>query len=228
MAGLLHACCGAYDWYHRYECYIFAALLYGILTLCADLAGRPTRRWTHASTFVPAMFGLGIAFPYIADLFTVPLAANNIYEQQFQMHRFATGWWKKPVAVNDLGWVSYRNDAYVLDLWGLGSHAALKARLDGRDRSWMSQMAEQHGVGLAMVYEGWVPARAAGWIKVGELHLSRARITPAASVVTFFATSPAWVQEIENALLDFRQTLPPGVRLITRADLQHPPVSDGS
>lgn len=215
-AGLLHACFGAYGWYHRYECYIFGALLYGICILAADPSVRTTGRWTHANTAVLALFGLVISFPYVTDLFTIPLAANNIYQQQFQMHRFATGWWKKPVAVNDLGWVSYRNDAYVLDLWGLGSHEALRARMEGRDPSWMSAMAEQHGVGLAMVYETWVPARAVNWIKVGELHLSHARITPAAAVVTFFATSPAAVEDIERALLDFRQTLPPGVVLLTR------------
>jgi hypothetical protein len=216
-AGLLHACFGAYGWYHRYECYIFGALLYGICTLVADPSGRNVGRWVHAHTALLALFGLMISYPYIADLFTVPVAANNIYEQQYQMHRFVTEWWKKPVAVNDLGWVSYRNDAYVLDLWGLGSHEALRARTEGRDPSWMSSMAQEHGVGLAMVYENWVPASAAGWIKVGELRLSRARITPAGAVVTFFATSPASVEDIERALQNFRTTLPPGVVLVTSA-----------
>ena len=216
MAGLLHACFGAYGWYHRYECYIFAALLYGIFLLMAYPCGRMAERWSHASTTVLACFGLIVSFPYVADLFTVPLAASNIYEQQFQMHRFVTQWWKKPVAVNDLGWVAYQNDAYVLDLWGLGSHTALQARLEGRDPSWMSTLAEQHGVGLAIVYENWIPARAAGWIKVGELHLSRARITPASARVSFFATSPDNVDAIEMALVDFRKALPPGVMIVTR------------
>ena len=228
MAGLLHACCGAYGWYHRYECYIFGALIYGIIFVFSDSTNGIGRHWSHASTAVLALFGLVVSFPYVADLCTVPIAANNIYEQQFQMHRFATGWWKKPVAVNDLGWVGYRNESYVLDLWGLGSHEALRARMEGRDPSWMSPMAGKHGVGLAMVYESWVPARAAGWIKVGELRLSRERITPAASVVTLFATTPATVQEIESALVDFRHTLPPGVVLIIRSDLKNSPAPVGS
>ena len=228
VAGLLHACFGAYGWYHRYECYIFGALLYGIMTLFVDPSGLTVRHWTHTSTAVLALFGLVLASPYFAVLCTVPIAANNIYEQQYQMHRFATEWWKKPVAVNDLGWVGYQNDAYVLDLVGLGSHEALQARMQGRDPSWMAAMAAQHGVGLAMVYETTVPGRAIGWTKVGELRLSRVRITPMISMVSFFATTPADIAEIDQALQDFRPTLPPGVTLITRSDLKNPPAPAGS
>jgi hypothetical protein len=228
LAGLLHACFGAYGWYHRYECYIFGAVLYGIVTLFADPAGHLARRWCHANTAVLVLFSLVLCFPYIADLFTIPLAANNVYEQQFQMHRFVTGWWKKPVAVNDLGWATYQNDGYVLDLWGLGSHAALQARMEGRDPSWMATMAAQHDVGLAMVYESWIPARAAGWTKVGELRLSRAPVIAASSVVDFYATSPAFATEIETKLLDFRQSLPPGVTVITRSDRKPAPAPAGS
>lgn len=79
---------------------------------------------------------------------------------------------------------------------------------------WFSWLAAKHEVGLVMVYENWVPGR----VKVGELHLSRERITPADSVVAFFATSEASAVEIEQELLGFRKSLPPGVPLITRSD----------
>ena len=69
-----------------------------------------------------------------------------------------------------------------------------------------------------MVYEHWVPARAVGWIKVGELLLSRKRITPAESMVSFFATSEPAAVEIDKLLVDFRKTLPTGVSLMTRSD----------
>ncbi|MDX1696293.1 MAG: hypothetical protein R3208_21185, partial [Ketobacteraceae bacterium] len=58
--------------------------------------------------------------PYVVNLVTVPIASNNIYQQQYQMHRFAVEYYNKPLAVNDLGYVSYNNDNYVLDLWGAG------------------------------------------------------------------------------------------------------------
>ena len=217
-AGILHVCFGAYGWYHRYECYIYAASLYGIFLLIGDSASRLSKKWTHAHSATVALFGLLISFPSTAALLTLPVASNNIYDQQFQMHRFVTEWWKKPLAVNDLGWVSFQNDQYILDLWGLASQEALEARMKRRDLSWMDDVARKRGVGLAIVYESWVPARAIGWIKVGEMHLSRARVTPASSKVSFFATSVATVEEIDQKLQDFKKTLPAGVVLRTLSD----------
>jgi hypothetical protein len=218
-AGFLHACFGAYGWYHRYECYMFGALIFGLISLAADPTNGVVKQWSRASTALVCFFGLVISFPYLIGLCTVPFASNNIYEQQFQMHRFVTEWWKKPVAVNDLGWVSYRNDRYVLDLWGLGSNKALKARRENKDFSWMPKMAEEHNVELAMVYSQWVPGKSVGWIKVGEIHLSRKRITPAASSVVFFATDAKYISEIEEKLKDFSESVPPGVAVITRSDI---------
>jgi hypothetical protein len=217
FAGILHACFGAYGWYHRYECYVYGALLLGICQFFGENWSK-LGKWTSANTAGFALFGLVLSFPYTSSLFTLPVAANNIYEQQYQMHRFATEWWKKPLAVNDLGWVTYGNDQYVLDLWGLGSYEALSARKSNADPVWMKDLAAKHEVGLVMVYENWVPGRTLGWVKVGELHLSRRRITPADSVVAFFATSEACALEIEQELVEFRKSLPPGVSLITRSE----------
>lgn len=32
---------------------------------------------------------------------------NETYRQQYQLHRFVTQFWRQPVAVNDLGWMSH-------------------------------------------------------------------------------------------------------------------------
>jgi hypothetical protein len=218
-SGLLHVCFGSYGWYNRYECYIFAALLLGFIRIAAEPGEGIMKHWGRVEISAVSLFGLIISFPYLIGLFTIPFASNNIYDQQFQMHRFATQWWKKPVAVNDLGWVSYRNENYVLDLWGLGSSKALKARIEEHDYSWMARMANESGVGLAMVYESWVPGKSVGWIKVGEIYLSRGLITPSDAKVTFYATAPSFVNEIESKLQDFKKSVPPGVVIITRSDM---------
>ena len=57
---------------------------------------------------------------YVKNTLHVPLAASNVYEQQLQMHRFIDGYYRAPVAVNDLGLASYHNPWPVLDLGGLG------------------------------------------------------------------------------------------------------------
>lgn len=71
------------------------------------------------------------------------------------MHRFAVDYYGKPVAVNDLGYVSFRNDHYVLDLAGLGSLRALACREKGCGPNWMNALAKAHDVDLAMIYPDW-------------------------------------------------------------------------
>lgn len=217
-AGLLHAIFGTYGWFNRYESYIYGAMLFALFGL-APLSESLVSRWRPVHSLAVALFTLVISYPYLKALPQMPSAANNIYAQQLQMHRFATDWWKRPVAVNDLGWVSFRNDQYVLDLWGLGSQAALKARLDGgKDWSWAKTMVQEQNVGLVMVFESWVPAKSLGWIKVGELQLTGKAVTTASPLVGIFATTPEVMPELEALLLDFRKTLPPDAQLITRAE----------
>jgi hypothetical protein len=217
-AGLLHALFGTYGWFNRYEAYIYGAMLFALFAL-APLPASLTSAWRPVHSFAVALFALVISYPYLKALPQVPVAANNIYCQQYQMHRFATGWWKRPVAVNDLGWVSYQNDQHVLDLWGLGSQAALEGRMKGQDWSWAKELAREKEVGLVMVYESWVPAKSLGWIKVGELQITGNCVTPASPFVALYATSPDLVPEIESLLVDFRKTLPTGgVQVLTRTE----------
>jgi hypothetical protein len=216
-AGVLHAIFGTYGWYNRYEVYIYGSLLFALFAL-APVPGSLASQWRAVHTFAVALFALVISYPYLKGLPLAPRAANNVYCQQYQMHRFATGWWKRPLAVNDLGWVSYRNDQYVLDLWGLGSHVALEARLANKGNAWMKDLAREQNVGLVMVYESWIPANAAGWTKVGELQLHGECVSLASPIVGIFATSPELVPEIESLLVDFRQTLPPAAKILTRSE----------
>jgi hypothetical protein len=217
-AGVLHAIFGTYGWLNRYEAYIYGSLLFALFAL-APAPGSLASSWRPVHTFAVSLFALVISYPYLKALPETPVAANNIYSQQYQMHRFTTGWWKRPVAVNDLGWVSFRNDQHVLDLWGLGSHVALQARFANKDNfSWMRDMARDQGVGLAMVYETWLPAKTAGWTKVGELQFRGDCVSLALPAVGIFATSPDLVPEIESLLVDFRETLPPDTRILTRTE----------
>jgi hypothetical protein len=215
-AGILHLLCGAYGWWNRYEAYIFAAILWGMCGIGGVwfAAGRTSLKPSHGLALLPIL--PAIAFPYLYGLAFLPLAANNIYEQQYQMHRFVTEYWKKPVAVNDLGYVSYRNDQYVLDLWGLASHQALEARMNGENPEWMTKLAKEHDVKLAMIYAYSFPSLPQGWIKVGKLRLSGPRITPAYSEVALFAIGSENAAEIQSLLRQFRESLPKGVVLQTR------------
>ncbi|MFX8797723.1 hypothetical protein ABTM57_20595, partial [Acinetobacter baumannii] len=81
-------------------------------------------------------------------------------------HRFVLEDWRKPIAVNDLGWVSWKNDQYVLDLWGLGNYEALKLRATETNSEWMDRLCKAHGVAAAMVYDEWFEHAPKAWVKV--------------------------------------------------------------
>jgi hypothetical protein len=208
LAGSLHLIAGAYGWVNRYEIYILAALIWGIAAVLGKFLEsssiHPNRRLGWA--MLPLLPTIG--FPYLYGLITLPLAANNIYEQQYQMHRFAADFWRHPIAVNDLGYVSFRNDQHVLDLWGLASPQALKARMNHEDPKWMNDLTQKHGVRIAMIYSSWFPDLPAGWKKVGALRLTRKLITPAGSEVSIYATNVKFVPEITESLNRFQDSLP--------------------
>ena len=142
-----------------------------------------------------------------------PRAASNVYEQQYQMHRFITEVYRGPVAVNDLGWTSYRNPYYVLDLWGLGSETARRLhRAHPTDASWMQRLAERHGVKLVMIFREWFPYLPCSWTQLGELHLSGRNVSVPVDHVTFFAAPPGDPEAIRARIKRFMPTLPEGVR----------------
>ena len=136
------------------------------------------------------------------------------------MHLFTTQLWQKPVAVNDLGWVAYNNDHYVLDLWGLANYQALEMRKNN-EPNFLNTLAKQHDVDLAMIYAEWFsPELLKNWTLVGELHFpdNLRRMTSAERQVQFYATNPTAIQEIREKLDVFAQTLPAGAKITFPGD----------
>ncbi|MCH8852657.1 MAG: hypothetical protein IID41_08380 [Planctomycetes bacterium] len=218
IAVFLHLVVGRHGWYNRYEVYIWSVTILTILYLSKERLAECLRlnRGRTGPLKVACLAGAGIGLtcaPYIFHLGTIPLASNNIYEQQYQMYRFAAEYYRQPIAVNDVGYVSYRNSNYVLDLWGLGSLDALKRRKDGDHVGWMNEVARDHNVRLAMIYEDWFEEVPAEWRKVGEMELGKRRIAIAGSVVSFYALDDHTYNVAHMLLAEFRETLPAGVGL---------------
>ncbi len=213
LAVALHAGIGRYGAYHRWELYVVTAALLTLLYLGRRAISETVgSRSTLLVTTIAALWCVVLGGRYLFGLATLPVAANNIYEQQYQMHRFIVEFERKAVAVNDLGFVSFGNRHYKLDLFGLGSPSLL-ARPDSMSVSeWMEQNVPRHGIETAMLYEEWYPDLPKAWRKVGELHLSRPRITPAFDRVSFYATSEAAYPSVRVRVEAFRRTLPPRVR----------------
>jgi hypothetical protein len=145
------------------------------------------------------------------------LSPRTIHLQQAQMARFARDFLPLPVAVNDLGHVAFRNDAYVLDLWGLGSAETRALRLSGQTPpGWADPLARQHGVAYAMIYDSWFgTAVGPDWVRMAELHLDGPHGPIGDTVVTFYAVGRDMVQPMRTALDGFAPTLPEGARLVS-------------
>ncbi|MGP8268743.1 MAG: hypothetical protein ACLQLH_01640 [Terracidiphilus sp.] len=162
-----------------------------------------------------ALFLVILCFRYIRSTRLVPLESNNIYEQQFQMHRFVNDYYRAPVAVNDLGLVSYRNPNFVLDLGGLASEEARRLRFSNASADAYRDFIGSHGVHLVIIYDEWFVGRIpASWTKVACMALSRERISPAMKEVQFYATDAFTTNQLEPELQAFSKSLPPRVKLI--------------
>lgn len=219
-----HIALGAYGWFARYEIYVLYVGLFGVIAIHAERLAPILARATARDVVTAS---LAFAFVMVRMVAMVPAtvtAANNIYEQQYQMHRFVTEVWKAPVAVNDLGYVSFKNDAYVLDLFGLGSDTARKMRRAyPNSGAWMEPLAEAHGVPLAMIFPEWLRHIPCGWVRLGDLELSGQAISVPFDHVTLYATQAGDAPDIAEKIKSFVPMLPQGVRFHF-ADLEHIPL----
>jgi len=208
-----HLACGQYGWFNRYEVYIMAlaaaALLWGLAQLKPRLSAL---HWSRVK--IGVALGLGTAaIPYMTAAVMTPLGASDIYEQQYQMARFAHSFYGRAVGVNDLGLVAYGNSNYTLDLWGLGSERVRKARMAGDyGPAEMAALARDHDVGLVMIYEGWFEkGMPPSWTKVAVLQTRS--VTLSRQNVDFYRTPLADAAAVDAALRAFKATLPARDRL---------------
>jgi len=200
---------------NRYEIYVWTAVLIAALYLYGERLAKYFEG-VHLAKVVVMLTAcaLIIGLPYALTLRTTPLASRNIYAQHYQMHRYITEYWHAPVAVNDLGWTSFRNDDYVLDLGGLSSLEALKASRTANSNDWMDALARKHGVRLAMIYLDWFGRPPANWVPFGELRLRGPVITPAGSTVTFCALDTEALVRARSLALEYQKTLPSTARFV--------------
>ncbi len=219
VAPLLHLGFGSFGGFARYEIYILSSVVaFLIYSLRRSLRRLVTTRGPITGLLAIGAILIPVLSSYAVVAYLTPRAAHNIYLQHFQMHRFVTEHYRRPVAVNDLGYVSYQNPEPVLDLWGLCSRQVRRARLDG-DPAWPAAFVSRDGVELAMIYDSWFDGRVpAEWRRIAQLRLLGKRITPGSATVGFYLTGPGSSEQILEQLRRFRATLPAGAAL----DLEPP------
>jgi hypothetical protein len=217
-----HLLAGKIGLLYRYEVYILLLTVFSALFVWRDHLTELLKRGRQGLRILLLTVIIVCGLPYFETLALTPLASNNIYEQQYQMHRFITEFYRKPVAVNDLGWPTYRNEKYVLDLLGLASEPIRRQRrYRGFSAGYLAQVVREENIGLVMIYDEWFPMKPKNWLKVAMMHLGKRRVAPARGVVSFYVTPRGDPQYTLMRLREFHKTLPSGVAL----DLRNMPSS---
>ncbi|HTM58703.1 MAG TPA: hypothetical protein VL123_09845 [Candidatus Udaeobacter sp.] len=216
---LLHLELAASGWFYRYEAYLVGL---GIWLVGAGLfdqrehlrafLSRPgwVRRVAALTLVIAVARPLGQRA--IRSLEEAPRASANIYEQQVQMARFLERYdHGRPVALNDIGAVTWLANVRLVDLWGLGSLEPARLRLEHRygPRA-IDDISHAAGVEVAILYPGWfkpfggLPAE---WTEVGQWRISR-NVVCGADSVSIYAVSPAAVAPLTRELREFDAVLP--------------------
>ncbi|QQA43113.1 hypothetical protein [Pelagovum pacificum] len=206
IAALAHMIVGDFGWFSRYEVYIVAAVTIALLIVWRG-PFRALSGQVKVLALICALYFTGA--PYLDTTLRTPAAAMNVEVQQYQLHRFVTEFYPGPVAVNDLGWTSWDNDDYVLDLWGLGSEEARKLAASGqRTPEGMADLVAGSGATYAMIYEEWFPGQIpAEWCRIAQL--TTPRETAASGTVEFFLIEPESEEALRDALARFAEAQPP-------------------
>jgi hypothetical protein len=204
-AGLVHLLVGPFGWFHRYDVYI---VLFCAMVVLAMVAERPRMLLGMYAALL-----LACGYPAVATTAEVVPAVEDVYLQQYQMHRFVTEFATGNVAVNDLGLVSYRRrpGQTVLDLVGLGSVEV--ARTPKKDVAWLDAVTREHGVQVVMIYrEPWLyPKLPADWTELGRVCKLGIVVTVADPCVSYLATPLADAARVQREFDAFAKTLPAGV-----------------
>ena len=205
---------GELGWFGRYEAYLLGFVL---CAACGLLRGE-LRLLTAAPIGVRTgiVLALGVLhFPQTGATALTPLASNNIFEQQYQMHRLVQALAPIRVAVRDLGWVAFRNPGYTLDLNGLASRRVLSVlRTPGKPADWVDRLLEEHAIELVAVPAHWGERHARPrWERLGTLELSRPRVTPTTRRIAFYALEPRVAGRVRSVLRGYRAGLPRRITL---------------
>jgi len=209
----LHLLFGPFYWFYRYEVYI---VFFSALVLISTLYALPK---------IPlgwyALALLGCSHLYIQALHDTILNSHDIYLQQYQMHRFVTGFYTGNVAINDLGLVSYRRrpGQQVFDLAGLGSIEATREK--NKNAAWLDAVTREHNDGLVMLYEAGVRGIPGDWTRLGVLCNPNPTIFLGGRCVSYFATPLEPVQATRQQFNAFVKTLPPEI-IVSSGDAKCP------
>jgi hypothetical protein len=218
LAGLLHLAFAKFGYLWRYESYlmVLGVLATGIASV-HTLRDAGTSPGTTRDVVVVVALGVGLIFGSrtLASNAVVANTAGHIYRQHYHLAMFLGRYYdRQPVALNDIGAVSYYTRVHVLDLIGLGSLDVARLRRAGLwDTPHINELLKAGNVPIAVIYDSWFYGDRAfqrEWQRVG-VWLTDVEDEPVEGTVTFFAANADAAVTLRGALDEFRASLPNGV-----------------
>ena len=215
VAALLHTLLARFGYLWRYESYLM--VLGALATATASVHALGAMR--RSSGEIVLALSLAAVFIFgsraLASNAVVANTAGHIYRQQYQVARFTGQYYDgRPIALNDIGNVSYYTRAQVCDLMGLGWLEMARLRRSGAwDRSHINNLLQQNHADIAVIYDAWFQGDRAfqrDWLRVGQW-VTDVEDAPSEGTVTFYAANPDAAAALKAALIDFNRTLPPAV-----------------
>jgi hypothetical protein len=216
VAAVLHIAFASIGWYERYQAYLVIIGIFLLLRVATEVV---LPRWREALLVCATLAMIVLSLDRLSVLSTTPLAASNTYRQQYQIGRFMDRYYEdRPIAVQDLGYISFLHDGPVVDLNGLGSHEVIDLVREHKfDKQAMQDLIEREDVeAIALYADAYAFRLPSNWIPVGEWSLGQKKVSPLYSTVTFYAPSERLAQRLDRNLRAFRSQLPPGVKTSDR------------
>jgi hypothetical protein len=201
----------------RFEAYLIGNSIIIISILLVKYGIMVWRSLGQHLRWLAALLCLLLAFPYVLRAWQAfdeaEQACVNIYEQQYQMGRFFHKYYNDtPVALHDIGAVSYLTDASNLDLIGLANIEVARSRKLGYwGYQFLDSACRRQRVKVAAIYEDWMPYQlTARWKKIGIWTIQN-NVICGNSTVTFYAVDSTEQEILKSNLMAFKQMLPPTV-----------------
>lgn len=211
---ILHVFFADFGWFCRYESYLVG---FGIVTFSIAIFYY-LKFNNHADRILTgAVFMLLIAVvPFDVrscySITKIPIASNNIYDQQYQMARFVKRFYNNQVvALNDIGAVNFYADIHCVDMVGLSNRDIANLRINNLMRpSILEKVTASQNVRIAIVYNIWFPKPPESWIAVGEWIIKN-NVVCGSEKVSFYATNRNEAIFLNDSLKEFSRFLPEDV-----------------
>lgn len=201
-------------WLYRYEAYLILCSTVFISILFIKYSKQYRLRENKLLLPILLLLAFFLFFPLIlrsaAAYSKTAQACINIYEQQYQMGNFVKKYYNSDtIAVNDIGAVSYFNQASVIDLWGLADIEVARAKKNNENTAqFLNELTNKEHTDIAIVYDSWFDSSLLNnWQKVATWQIKNNVICGDATV-SFYAVKSNAASSLKLNLQTYQQLLP--------------------